>query len=133
MEDLREVGQKVIESINKSRTSDVGDLVLGIGEIIEELREQPELYQDKLNHLEGLFRELVYGEEYELRDRSDPDKRGDFNHTLGGFNMPTVSGAFNNMPIVLSGVIPMQSIPNGVSSAEWNLNNNVWDLDKINE
>ncbi len=68
MEDLREVGQKAIESVNKLRSSDAGDLVLGIGEIIEELREQPELYQEKLDHLEGLFKEFTCGEGYQLRN-----------------------------------------------------------------
>lgn len=68
MEDLREVGMRAIASVNKLGASDAGDLVLGIGEIIQELREEPELFQNKLDHLEGLFREFAYGEGYELRN-----------------------------------------------------------------
>jgi len=104
MEDLREVGQKAIDSINKLRASDAGDLVLGIGEIIQELREQPELYQEKLDHLEGLFREFAYGEGYELRNnRVEILEEGDTlsqSFGIGGamsglmMTFPNVSGAF---------------------------------------
>ncbi|MHA2063093.1 MAG: hypothetical protein ACXABY_01810 [Candidatus Thorarchaeota archaeon] len=68
MEDLREVGQKAIESVGNLGASNAGDLVLGIGEIIEDLRKEPEQYQEKLDHLEGLFREFALGEGYELRN-----------------------------------------------------------------
>ena len=69
MEDLRDVGKKALDSINNLGASDIGDLVLGIGEIIEELRDTPEdKKQIKLDHLRGLFREFAHGEEYELRD-----------------------------------------------------------------
>ncbi len=72
MEDLREVGQKAIESVGNLGASNAGDLVLGIGEIIEELREHPDQHQEKLDHLEGLFREFALGEGYELRnDRTE--------------------------------------------------------------
>jgi hypothetical protein len=65
MEDLRDVGNKVIDNIKKTKPVDAGDLVLGIGEIIESLRREN---KDKVDHLEALFNKLVYGTPYELRD-----------------------------------------------------------------
>ncbi len=72
MEDLRDIGQKALDSINRLGASDVGDLVLSIGQIVDELQDlpdreslTPELRTLKLEHLRGLFRELAYGEEYE--------------------------------------------------------------------
>ncbi len=106
MEDLREVGEKAIESINKLGASDAGDLVLGIGQIIEELRGQPDLYEDKLDHLEGLFREFVYGEGYELRNNRVPEeKEEEVNYPAhwNGFG-GMASGLINvNLPLNISG------------------------------
>ena len=72
MEDLRDIGQKALDSINRLGASDVGDLVLSIGQIVDDLQDPPdresltpELRKLKLEHLRGLFRELAYGEEYE--------------------------------------------------------------------
>jgi len=106
MEDLREVGEKAIESVKNLGASNAGDLVLGIGEIIEELRNRPELYQDKLDHLEGLFREFVYGEGYELRnDRVPEDKEDDkFNQMIGWKHGIALSGLrYTHSPYSISG------------------------------
>ena len=111
MEDLREVGQRAIDSVNKLRTSDAGDLVLGIGEIIEELREEPELrlkypiqYQNKLNHLEGLFREFAYGEGYELRNNRADILAEDIKDTVGQ------SFSLSGGSIVASGLVTSGSM-----------------------
>ncbi len=120
MEDLREVGQRAIDSVNKLRTSDAGDLVLGIGEIIEELREEPELrlkypiqYQNKLNHLEGLFREFAYGEGYELRNNRADILEEDIKDTVGqsfslsgGGMSGGLSGLMTVTPSMISGSLP---------------------------
>lgn len=108
MEDLREVGQKAIESVNKLRSSDAGDLVLGIGEIIEELREQPELYQEKLDHLEGLFREFAYGEGYQLRNNRADILEEDMKQTIGtiGQSLPS---SFSPKSGHVSGILPQNT------------------------
>lgn len=112
MKNLQEVGQKAIESINKLRASDAGDLVLGIGDIIEELREQPELYQDKLDHLEGLFKEFAYGEGYKLRDKLAEEKKEDaakvfsnapYGMPWGSMGAGALSGVMSTPPISVSG------------------------------
>lgn len=111
MEDLRDVGEKAIESVNKLGASDAGDLVLGIGEIIQELRDKPDLYADKLDHLEGLFREFVYGEGYELRNNRVPEKEeeDDDPFGLGGFGGGIMaSGLMTFAP--LSGTLPTSAI-----------------------
>ncbi len=115
MEDLREVGQKAIESVNKLGASDAGDLVLGIGEIIEELRGRPEFYQDKLNHLEGLFREFVYGEGYQLRNNRGVRRQDD----------DTVDDIFNriNSPDVGSGILLTRPLSISVPLSGTFLNN----------
>ena len=85
MEDLREVGQNSLDAINKLGASDVGDLVLGIGNLIEELHDTPEDKREgKLEHLRGLFREFAHGEEYEYRDeRLEPRQPEDPNNVTG--------------------------------------------------
>ena len=123
MEDLREVGEKAIESVNKLGASDAGDLVLGIGEIIEELRGKPDLYEDKLDHLEGLFREFVYGEGYELRNNRVPeDKEDDDLYSFGTHNGfgGMVSGLINvNLPLNISGsLLPPMGL-SGMSHKPW--------------
>lgn len=101
MEDLRDVGKKVIDVIKNTKPVDAGDLVLGIGNIIEELRGQPDQFEAKLDHLEGLFRELAYGESYELReptpDAFDIDVSGGFIAASGAMIPP--SGWMNNIPV----------------------------------
>lgn len=100
MEDLREIGQKVIDAIKKRKPADAGDLALGIGEIIEELRDEPDQLRDKLGHLEGLFRELAYGEKYELRaDRTEVPE-----NPIGALS-GVMWGPTNTLPIVASGSI----------------------------
>jgi len=69
MEDLREVGKKVIKSVRDLGASTAGDLALGIGRIINELYKHPGQDKEKLDYLDGLFREFAFGEEYELRLR----------------------------------------------------------------
>ena len=111
MEDLREVGQKAIESVNKLKKSDAGDLVLGIGEIIEELREKPKLYQEKLDHLEGLFREFAYGEGYKLRNNRVDILEEYITQTMSGCSPRlSLSGTFpqNNS---VAGISPVVSSP----------------------
>ncbi len=106
MKDLREVGEKAIESVNKLGASDAGDLVLGIGQIIEELRGQPDLYEDKLDHLEGLFREFVYGEGYELRNNRVPEEKEEEDNNPSHWNGfgGMASGLINvNLPLNISG------------------------------
>tara|TARA_R110002094_G_scaffold214658_1_gene185184 strand:- start:6315 stop:6797 length:483 start_codon:yes stop_codon:yes gene_type:complete len=88
MRDLREVGQKVIDSIMKTKPTDAGDLAIGIEDIISDLRSNPAQFQEKLDHLEGLFKELAYGEEYALREKAeDKEEETDVLGSLfGGFN-----------------------------------------------
>ena len=120
MEDLREVGEKAIESVNKLGASDAGDLVLGIGEIIQELREKPnlrvdkpDLYTDKLDHLEGLFREFVYGEGYELRNNRALEEKDKDDDSNGFGSLGTVSGVYlTHLPMVASGAF-------GISHKPW--------------
>ena len=103
MEDLREVGKKVIDTIKNTKPADAGDLTLAIGNIIGELRQEPEGLHAKLDHLEGLFRELTYGEPCGSRHVEDPDDllREDMSQTIGG-----LSGVMPNIPpIPVSGAI----------------------------
>lgn len=115
MEDLREVGQKAIESVGNLGASNAGDLVLGIGEIIEDLRKEPEQYQEKLDHLEGLFREFAFGEGYELRnDRTKPPEDEDVTIAPNA-----ISGYVNSIPvsgqILGSGVLQSFSMGSSVA------------------
>lgn len=107
MEDLREVGKKALDSINNLGASDIGDLVLGIGEIIEELRDTPEDKRKlKLDHLKGLFREFAHGEEYELRDEVlEPQVPQDDGMVMRGSVVPPLSG-------MVSGMLPKSAYPN---------------------
>ena len=129
MKDLRAIGQEALNSINRLGASDVGDLVLGISDLIEELCDTPEADREvKIEHLRGLFHEFAYGEEYELRDERltplqlDPSLApNNIPSGYGGYGgygvlsgvMPAVSGALQ--PIVASGscnpAIPLQNIP----------------------
>tara|TARA_R110002126_G_C10490983_1_gene504803 strand:- start:44609 stop:45196 length:588 start_codon:yes stop_codon:yes gene_type:complete len=102
MRDLREVGQKVIDSIMKTKPTDAGDLAIGVEDIISDLRSNPAQFQEKLDHLEGLFKELAYGEEYALREKAEDKEEDDVLGSLfGGYNgspfasgvMPAISGA----------------------------------------
>lgn len=96
MEDLREVGKRVLDRMKTLRPADAGDLVLGIGEIIEELREE---YQGnaKLGHLEGMFREFAYDEPYEFRnDRTEEESDNQTTTTMGG-----------GTPVYASGIMPV--------------------------
>ena len=102
MRDLREVGQKVIDSIMKMKPTDAGDLAIGVEDIISDLRSNPAQFQEKLDHLEGLFKELAYGEEYALREKAEDKEEED--DVLGGL----FGGYGNKMPFA-SGVIPAVS------------------------
>jgi len=109
MHDLVETGRKIFDAITKQKPADAGDLAQGIERIIEELRSDPDQFKDKLDHLEGLFKELVYGEEYVLREEAT-EKPEDFIWASGvmptqqTFNFP-ISGA-------ISGVVtPLPSPP----------------------
>ena len=113
MEDLRDVGKNSLDAINKLGASDVGDLVLGIGDLIEELYDAPEDQREgKLEHLRGLFREFAHGEEYEFRDeRLTPQEPEDpYAVTPGSTSQP-------NLPFggagygALSGVIASGAFP----------------------
>jgi len=100
MEDLREVGKKAIETINKLKPADAGDLVLGIGEIIEELRTEPEQFREKLDHLEGLFREFTYSESYGLRnDRTVEPEDAYIKSPLFGVIASGMVNINNNIPL----------------------------------
>ena len=91
MEDLRDVGNKVIDNIKKTKPVDAGDLVLGIGEIIESLRREN---KDKVDHLEALFNKLVYGTPYELRDEiKEKASQWEITPIISG-SIPVVSGYF---------------------------------------
>jgi len=120
MEDLREVGEKVINAIKNRKPVDAGDLAIGIGNIIEELRGKPEGYEEKVNHLEGLFRELVYGEEYELRKTKAEQERDLLDEVLKAAQNPPIisSGMFlggNGIPAV-SGYMPNFNLPISTNS-----------------
>ena len=113
MEDLREVGEKVIKAIMNRKPADAGDLALGIQQLISDMRLKPEQVKEKLEHLEGLFRELAYGEAYELRYEVEAEQKGPEMLYASGvfqqqqtFNFPAVSGALPVSPIVTTGVIP---------------------------
>lgn len=108
MEDLREVGKKVIAAVGDLGASNAGDLVLGIGQLIEELRDQPDAFQEKLDHLEGLFKEFAYGEGYHLRnDRTKEEEEPEYEYASGvltrpqSFNLPVgaLSGTLNSIPM----------------------------------
>lgn len=94
MEDLREAGNKFFEQVKRLKPADAGDLVLGIGEIIEELREENK-DQFKLEHLEGLFNELVHGRKYELRNDRTEEEDDSQTFTTG------------SPPLMMSGVMPV--------------------------
>jgi hypothetical protein len=109
MEDLREVGQKAIASVSDLGAANAGDLVLGIGDIIEELRSNPEQYQERLDHLEGLFREFAFGEGYELRNNRTEELEDEDTSILptvgavSGYMLP----AFYQFPVInASGTLP---------------------------
>ncbi len=112
MEDLVDVGNKVIETIKRHKPADAGDLALGIGKIIDELREEQS--PAKLNHLEGLFKELAYGEEYVFRVEppeveEDLFKNSTLNNPFGGIiasgvPTPALSGACPQPPIPLGAI-----------------------------
>ena len=105
MRDLREVGQKVIDSIMKMKPTDAGDLAIGVEGIISDLRSNPAQFQEKLDHLEGLFKELAYGEEYALREKVEDKEEDDVLGSLfGGFN-GAMSGTIP--PIAVSYKLPV--------------------------
>tara|TARA_S200002703_G_scaffold128763_2_gene115595 strand:+ start:2875 stop:3351 length:477 start_codon:yes stop_codon:yes gene_type:complete len=101
MHDLVETGRRIFDAITKQKPADAGDLAQGIERIIEELRSDPDQFKDKLDHLEGLFKELVYGEEYALREEAT-EKPEDFIWASGvmpnqqTFNFP-ISGAISGV------------------------------------
>lgn len=108
MHDLVETGRKIFDAITKQKPADAGDRALGIERIIEELRSDPDQFKDKLDHLEGMFKELVYGEVYQLREEEAPLTRDDVVITTGPFSpgqqnlpFPAVSGVFS-----MSGSVP---------------------------
>lgn len=109
MRDLREVGQKVIDSIMKIKPTDAGDLAIGVEDIISDLRSNPAQFQEKLDHLEGLFKELAYGEEYALREKAEDKEEDDVLGSLFGghsgspFAMPFASGV---VPAVSGAITP---------------------------
>lgn len=111
MEDLRDVGQKALDSINNLGASDVGDLVLGIGNIIDELdNNQSEKQQLKIDHLRGLFREFAHGEEYALREKPVEPKE-EYPGMPSSVSRGALSGVLNaNYPITVSGMISYSSI-----------------------
>jgi len=109
MEDLREVGEKVITAIKNRKPVDAGDLAIGIGNIIEELRGQPENYEEKVNHLEGLFRELAYGEEYALRQTEKEEEKDLLDQMIA-------AGKTNP---IMSGTVTMPSINNPIAVSGW--------------
>lgn len=109
MRDLREVGQKVIDSIMKMKPSDAGDLAIGVEDIISDLRSNPAQFQEKLDHLEGLFKELAYGEEYALREKVTKDKDEDELQNLFG-NRPWGTGIIPAVSGVVSGAITPGSL-----------------------
>ena len=108
MRDLREVGQKVIDSIMKIKPTDAGDLAIGVEGIISDLRSNPAQLQEKLDHLEGLFKELAYGEEYALREKAEDKEEDDILGSLFG-SSPFMSGILPNMPIAISGAVNVQN------------------------
>tara|TARA_R110002096_G_scaffold390110_2_gene584579 strand:+ start:1848 stop:2390 length:543 start_codon:yes stop_codon:yes gene_type:complete len=116
MRDLREVGQKVIDSIMKTKPTDAGDLAIGIEDIISDLRSNPAQFQEKLDHLEGLFNELAYGEEYALRDKVEDQEDEDdvLGNLFGGFN-GAMSGTLP-LPIAVSGAVNVQTFSLPVSN-----------------
>lgn len=119
MEDLRDVGQNSLDAINKLGASDVGDLVLGIGDLIEELYDTPEDKREgKLEHLRGLFREFAHGEEYEYRDeRLEPQQPEDPSSMTGMLPNHSPFGA-TQFPSPLSG-----TIASGAVSGSYSLSN----------
>jgi hypothetical protein len=126
MEDLREVGQNSLGAINKLGASDVGDLVLGIGNLIEELHDTPEDKRaDKLEHLRGLFREFAHGEEYEFRDeRLEPAEPDDPYMVTPGSSQqplpfPAISGMFSGtIGPIASDVCSPQPMVTGIPSID---------------
>ena len=108
MEDLRDVGQKALNSINRLGASDVGDLVLGISQIVDDLQDPPdresltpELRKLKLEHLRGLFRELVHGEKYE--DVTPIAAK------VNDWDIGAMSGVLNNFPYAIGSGISLSS------------------------
>lgn len=89
----------MIDSIMKTKPTDAGDLAIGIEDIISDLRSNPAQFQEKLDHLEGLFKELAYGEEYALREKVVEEEDDD--SVLGSL----FGGNLNSYPFA-SGVIP---------------------------
>lgn len=109
--DLREVGEKAIDNVSDLGAAQAGDLVLGIGEIINDLRTDPEQFREKLDHLEGLFREFAYGEQYELRNDRTEEPENDFAFGMASSGMVVT----NNSNITLSGCLPQASFSFGNS------------------
>jgi hypothetical protein len=102
MEDLRDTGRKVIESVTSLGHSDAGDLTLGIFDLIDELRDNScDDDKGKLDHLYGLFREFTFGEEYELRDKEEKMlDRTDM------FGFPGAVGALSGIYTPVSAIVP---------------------------
>lgn len=92
------LGHKIVESIKDQKPNDVGNHAMGIRAVIQQLRDNPERYKDKLDHLEALFQEFVLGTPYELKEPRVSD------------DLFNVGGS----PIVVSGAFPM-SMPGGLS------------------
>ena len=102
---LREVGKEALRNINKLGASDAGDLVISMGKLIDELREEPD--PAKLDHLEGLFKQLTTGE-YVLREDVEEEELGEI-QALSGYMPP-----MNAMPFI-SGVLPPNSQPSAAA------------------
>ena len=100
------LGNKIVESIKDQKPNDVGNHAMGIRAVIQQLRNSPEGFKDRLDHLEALFQEFALGTPYELKNPL-PDSSFDIIVPSGSpLGSIAVSGAFPiTTPGGLSGMI----------------------------
>ena len=102
---LRDQGEKTKRIIEDTKPASVGDLVLSthsaLQNLIGSLEDQPKL-RDRAKHIDALFRELTFGEPYDMQYAEEPETIEEFPSlgTIGGFGVASgviqVSGALPN-------------------------------------
>lgn len=108
---LRDSGERVKKIIDDTKPASVGDLVISIDAVLDELLESEDKgVRNRVRHVRGLFRELVHGEEYTVNG-DQPVAQEDQQIGTSAHQCPPASGSmWTNMPI--SGVIASGVFPN---------------------
>jgi hypothetical protein len=84
---LIDQGEKTKSIIENTKPASVGDLVLSthsaLQRLIDSLEDNPKL-RDKAKHINALFRELTFGEPYDMKYQEEPEDLLDLNNMTPG-------------------------------------------------